>query len=134
MEHADRLDSGPIHVLIEHEVRILREGLASLLSQQPEVTVVTPVPNGTTHKEHQTGLADVVLLDAGIKLDAEALADRIQNLCRTWPSGRVIVLGVAESVSGILDWIEAGAGIYYASLWARERFSVYAAASRRLRT
>jgi len=112
MERTDRLGSGPIHVLIEHEVRIVREGLASLLSQQPEVTVINPVPHGTTHSQHQTGSADVVLLDAGIKLDAAALADRIQNLRRTWPSGKVIVLGVAESVSGILDWIEAGASGY----------------------
>ena len=112
MERTDRLGSGPIHVLIEHEVLILREGLASLLSQQPEVTVVTPVQNGTTHNQHQTGSADVVLLDAGIELDAEALADRIQDLCRTWPSGKVIVLGVAETANGILSCIEAGASGY----------------------
>ena len=112
MERADCLGSGPIQVLIVHEVRILREGLTSLLSQQPEVTVVTPASNGTTHKQHQGGSADVVLLDAGIGMDAEALAERIQNLGRTWPSGKVIVLGVAETASGILGCIEAGASGY----------------------
>ena len=112
MERADCLDSGPIQVLIAHEVRILREGLTSLLSQQPEVTVVTPALHGTTHKEHQNSSADVVLLDASNGMDAEALADRIQKFSRTWPSGKVIVLGVADTASGILGCIEAGASGY----------------------
>ncbi len=112
MDLADRLDSGPIQVLIAHDVRILREGLTSLLSQQPEVTVVTPAPHGTNHNQQQNGSADVVLIDAGIKMDVEALADRIQNLCRTWPSGKVIVLGVADTANGILGCIEAGASGY----------------------
>ena len=105
-------DSGPIQVLIAHEVRILAEGLTVLLSQQPEVTVVTPAPHGTPHKEHQNDSADVVLLGASVRMDAEALFDRIQKLSRTWPSSKVIVLGVAETASGILDCIEAGASGY----------------------
>ena len=105
-------DSGPIQVLIAHEVRILAEGLTVLLSQQPEVTVVTPAPHGATHIRHQNISADVVLLDANVRMDAEALSDRIQNLSRTWPSVKVIVLGVAETASGILGCIEAGASGY----------------------
>ncbi len=112
MERAEHLDSGPIRVLIVHESRITREGLASLLSQTPEVTVVTPAPHGNTDKENQGGSADVILLDASIRMDPEALADRIQKLSRTWPSGKVIVLGVAETASGILGCIEAGASGY----------------------
>ncbi len=112
MENGRSPNGKPIQVLIAHEVRILREGLTSLLSQQPEVTVVTPAPHGTTRKEHQNSSADVVLLDASIRMDAEPLADRIQKLIRTWPSSKVIVLGVADTASGILGCIEAGASGY----------------------
>ena len=112
MEKGRSPNSNPIQVLIAHEVRILREGLTSLLSQQPEVTVITPALHGTNHKARQGGSADVVLLDASNRMDAEALADQIENLSRAWPNGKVIVLGVAETPSGILSCIEAGASGY----------------------
>ena len=109
MECADHAEAGPIQVLIALEVRILREGLTALLSQQPEVTIVTPATNGTAPTEEQSCPADVVLIDAGIRMDSEALGNRIQNLSRTWPSVKVIAMGVAETENEILGCIEAGA-------------------------
>ena len=112
MERADGLDTGPIRVLIAHEVRILQEGLTALLSQQAGVIIVTLAPHGTTPTEHQNISPDVVLLDATIRMDAEALADRIHNLSRALPGVKVIVIGVAETASEMLGCIEAGASGY----------------------
>ena len=111
-ERADPLATKPVQVLIVHEVRLLHEGLTQLLREEPEVTVVGASPCGTTPARHQKCPADVVLLDASVRLDPEALGNKIQRFNRKWPLAKVIVMGITDSATEILGCIEAGASGY----------------------
>ena len=112
LELAGSLDRKPIQVIIAHEVRILHEGLTELLNQEPEVKIVAASPNGIGAASGQYYRADVVLLDAGVRMDSEALGNRIRRFSRKWPRVKVIVIGVADTASEIVGCIEAGASGY----------------------
>ena len=111
MDRAGCLDSGRIRVLVALEVRVLREGLASVLRRWPEMAIVEPSPGNDCLKEGPKGdSVDVVLLDV-IHLHA-TVVDRIRELRSTFSGAKVIVIGVREMAAEILACIEAGASGY----------------------
>ena len=63
MVHEDHLSSERIRVAIAHDVRVIRDGLASLLLQSTGLTVVELSPQEIGHKEEQQegSAVDVVL-------------------------------------------------------------------------
>ena len=97
-----------IRVLICHDVRVLREGLAGLLLNWPELTVVvtTEQNEGRAHLGTENTV-DIVLLDAGY--ETAELAERIQLTKIKFPDAKVIVVGGTEAANDILAGIEAGA-------------------------
>ncbi len=99
---------GKIRVLICHDVRVLREGLACLLLNWPELAIVeTPEQNGGQAHLGTEITADIVLLDTGCK--TVELAERIQLTKIKFPGAKVIVVGETEATNDILANIEAGA-------------------------
>jgi len=107
----NHLDSKRIRVGIAHEMRVLREGLAALLQQRPEMAVVdiTPVAEAQKHQKNRD-LVDLVLLD--VAGEDTAVADKIQEVKSRFGGAKVIVMGVSDSPSEILACIEAGALAY----------------------
>ena len=107
----DHPSSERIRVLIAHEVRVVREGLASLLLQSPELTVVEIRPEETGPEEKQDGSAvDVVLAVAWS--DVNAAAEQIQRIKNTFPKAKIVVIGVSGIENESLEYIEAGASGY----------------------
>ena len=111
MDQVRSFDSGRIRVGIAHEVRVLREGLAALLQQRPELAVIDITPPAEGEKLHKNdSLDDLVLLD--VAGEDTAVADKIQGAKSRFRGAKVIVMGVSDSPSEILDCIEAGALAY----------------------
>jgi DNA-binding NarL/FixJ family response regulator len=111
MVQLDHLSSERIRVLIAHEVRVVRDGLASLLLQSPGLTVVELPPHEAGVKEKQDGSAvDVVLAVAWS--DANAAADQVQKIKDTFPEAKIVIIGVSGTEKESLEYIEAGASGY----------------------
>jgi two-component system nitrate/nitrite response regulator NarL len=110
----ERSNSERIRVTIVHEVRVVRDGLASLLRRSPEFTVVDVLPEEIVHKEKQRGsaisAADVVL--AVSDWPTNRAKDEIQKIKSAFPDAKVVMIGVLGTENEILEFIEAGASGY----------------------
>jgi two-component system nitrate/nitrite response regulator NarL len=107
----DLKGSEKIRVVIQHDVRVVRDGIASLLGQSPGLAVVgLPRPETGSQEKQEGGGADVVL--AVSELAAGATADQIQKIKDTFPDAKVVVIGVLGTEKESLEYIEAGASGY----------------------
>lgn len=111
MTQEDQAGSKRIRVLIAHEVRLVRDGLASLLLKSPELAVVELPLEETKLKEKQDGGAvDVVLAVAWS--DINAAPGQIRRIKNALPGAKIVVIAVSETENESLEYIEAGASGY----------------------
>ena len=97
--------SGKIRVGVVHEVRVLREGLALLLRQWPDFSVV----------EIQQLPADDPELDLVLLCSfggGSGVGEEVRQAKRVSNNARLVVVGVSDSPAEILACIEAGASGY----------------------
>jgi two-component system nitrate/nitrite response regulator NarL len=100
-----------IRVLIAHEVRVVRESIASFLRQCPDLTVIAlPQPETGYKKPKDTLNIDVVLTIA--ELSDDAVAEQIQRIKEAFPGTKVVMIGVSGTASEYLGCIEAGTSGY----------------------
>ena len=99
---------GPIRVLIIHRNRLFRDGLAFVLAQQPNITVVRAVAElSAVLADLETLRPDVIIPDLRLP-GREGLGDT--RLIRgILPDVKVIMMGVTESESDVLACFDAGA-------------------------
>jgi DNA-binding NarL/FixJ family response regulator len=100
--------SRTLRVLIVSDVRVVQEGLHSVLAGQEEVDVVSTVD--TLHAREQNALLrpDVVLFDAARQDSVELLKDLVASA----PNSRVVAFGVKETDEEILALAAAGTAGY----------------------
>jgi two-component system nitrate/nitrite response regulator NarL len=111
MAQENHSSSEKIRVLIAHDVRVIHDGIASLLGQSPLLTVVELPQQETKSKEkHEGGAVDVVL--AFSELTTSATIDQIQKIKNTFPDTKVVIIGVLGTEKESLECIEAGASGY----------------------
>ena len=111
MTQEEHSSSEKIRVLITHEVRVIRDGLASLLRQSPGLTIVELPSEEIGYKGKQEGsTVDVVLAVSGLSVNTAA--DQIQKIKNTSPDARVVITGVLGTENESLEFIEAGASGY----------------------
>jgi two-component system, NarL family, nitrate/nitrite response regulator NarL len=97
-----------IRVAIIHRNRLFREGLAFVLSQQQNITVVTCTAEvSTIIVEIDKLLPDVMILDFS-QQERHGLQEARQ-LRENCPAAKLLMMGLTESESDILACIEAGA-------------------------
>ena len=107
----DKAGSEKVKVVIYHESRVVRKGIASLLLQSPDLTVIDLPTQETVPKKDREGRgADVVLLVS--ELTANLPADKIQNIKYTHPDAKIVVIGVSGTENESLEYIKAGASGY----------------------
>ena len=100
-----------IRVLAADDQRVVREGLAMLLSLLPDVEVVGTAADG----EEAVALAaatqpDVVLMDLRMpRLDGAAATRRLRDRC---PGAQIIVLTTYADDKSVIDALRAGARGY----------------------
>ena len=101
----------PIRILLVDDHRIVREGLASMLSTQPDMLVVGEAGTGAEAIAQVVRLQpDIVLLDLEMPdLDGVSVLERVRG---EFPGVRVIILTAYGSDERILDAVRAGAKGY----------------------
>jgi DNA-binding NarL/FixJ family response regulator len=100
-----------IRILIADDHRLLREGIRSLLKEEPDITVVGEAEDGRmavslTHHLHP----DVILMDIGMPL-LNGL-EAIRQIKRDHPEINVLVLTVHDNDEYYRQVLEAGASGY----------------------
>ena len=101
----------PIRILLVDDHRIVREGLASMLSTQPDMCVVGEAGTGTEAiAQALCLLPDIILLDLEMPdLDGVGVLERVRV---ELPNVRVIILTAYGTDERILDAVRAGAKGY----------------------
>jgi len=101
----------PIRILIIHRNRLFREGLAIVLAQQPNVTVVSTVAYASEILEELNLLRPtIVILDLCLP-GREGLAEA-RLIRRTYPEAKILMMGLTDLESDVLASIEAGVAGY----------------------
>ena len=100
-----------IRIFIADDNRLLREGLASMLAEINDITVVGMASSGKQAlNQIKQLLPEVALVDIGMP-DKDGL-DVTQTLHKDLPSVKVIILGMPDLTDEIMACIEAGAAGY----------------------
>lgn len=104
-----------IRVLIVDEVRLMRDAIASVLDGQPDISVAG-CASSVSQAIGRAQDCDLVLVNANLP------ANGAYRLARSFAPGsekraassrpRVVVLGLVESQTSIVRWVEAGAQAY----------------------
>lgn len=104
-----------IRVLIVDEVRLMRDAVASVLEDQPDISVAgcaTSVSQALRRAQD----CDLVLVNANLPANGAYRLTRSLSLGSDTVGGRkrprVVVLGLIESHTSIVRWVEAGAQAY----------------------
>lgn len=100
-----------IRVLLVDDQSLFREGLGTLLSVQPAITVVGEAANGEEGIQQALSLRpDVILMDLRMPvMDGVAATRRLRALL---PEARVIVLTTFDDDDSVFDGLRAGAAGY----------------------
>jgi len=101
----------PIRIFIADDNRLLREGLASMLVEIDDISVVGMASSGRQALEQiKQLLPEIALIDIGMP-DKDGL-DVTQELYKALPAVKVIILGMPDLTDEIMACIEAGAAGY----------------------
>ena len=104
-------NGGPekLRIGIVHHVRVLREGLITLLQGCPELEA-TDITEASESVSSHCNRVDIVLLNmAG---EVANIAERIQEAKRTCNNAKVVALGISDCSSEKVTCIEFGASAY----------------------
>jgi DNA-binding NarL/FixJ family response regulator len=104
-------DRAPIRILLVDDHLLLREGVAALLANQPDVQLVAEASNGREaieqFRRHQP---DITLMD--LQMPEMSGFDAMLAICETCPSARIIVLTTYAGDALALRALKAGARGY----------------------
>lgn len=100
-----------IRVIIAEDHNILREGLRSLLKDEPQINIVADAPNGKVLLDYlETTPADVVLMD--INMPVMNGVEATQIIASEFKNIKVLVLSMLDQVSYLNQLMNAGASGY----------------------
>ncbi|MEG4453403.1 response regulator transcription factor [Microcoleus sp. N9_A1] len=103
--------SNMIRVLIADDHAIMRQGLAALLEQEPDLTVVAKASNGqealTMFRQYQP---DVTLMD--VRMPQMDGVEAITALCTEFEAARIVVFTAYDGDEDIYRGLRAGAKSY----------------------
>jgi DNA-binding NarL/FixJ family response regulator len=97
-----------IRVLVKHDVRLICDGIESLLGQLDGLAVIKlPSAENMNKIKQEHSAVDVVL--AVSELANSAAADHIKRIKSAFPGAKVVIIGVSGTEKENLEYIEAGA-------------------------
>lgn len=96
-----------IPILIVEDNRLLRDGIASMLNEQPDIRVVAALGNSerTVATIRSTGPA-VVLLDLGLR--SQNSLQLVKTIRKTFGGMKVIVMDLVPMQSDVVAYVQAG--------------------------
>ena len=95
-----------IRILLVEDNPILREGIATMINGEADMTVVAASGGGTL-QDARNLKPHVVLMDIGLRSQNSMLV--AASLTRIFPDIRVIGMGLIPSQLDIVEWVKAGA-------------------------
>ena len=96
-----------IRVLIIHRNRLFRDGLAFVVAQQPNITVVRAVAElSAVLADLEMLRPDVIILD--FSLPSRTGFGEARQILGVHPHAKILMVGLGESECDVLDCIEAG--------------------------
>ena len=105
------MNTSPIRVMCVEDHRIVREGLALIINQEPDMTIVGACATGNEAVEmYRTAKPDVTLMD--LRLGATSGVDAIRAIRKDDPNARIIVLTMYEGDEDIFRAHQSGATTY----------------------
>jgi DNA-binding NarL/FixJ family response regulator len=105
------MKSPTIRVLCVDDHRIVRDGLALIISREPDMAVVASAANAPEAVvQFKAHLPDVTLMD--LRLGCTSGIQAIQAIRREYPDARIIVLTMYEGDEDIHQALAAGAATY----------------------
>jgi DNA-binding NarL/FixJ family response regulator len=113
MRRDDKLaaSGAPIRVLVADDHPVVRNGLAGVIAQQPELTLVAEAANGRQALERfREHLPDVVLMD--LRMPEMDGVSAIEAIRAEFPDARILALTTYEGDVDIHRALEAGARGY----------------------
>lgn len=100
-----------IRILLADDHPIVRDGLAAVIEDQPDMTVVAQAATGDVAAALALQLRpDVVLMD--LRMPGMGGVDAIRALRAQWPQARVVVLTTYDGDEDIYRALQAGARAY----------------------
>ncbi len=101
----------PIRILTVDDHAVLRDGIAALVAQEPDMVMVGEAANGAEAIEAFRRLApDVTLMD--LQMPGISGIDAITAICAEAPKARIIVLTTYEGDAQAVRALKAGASAY----------------------
>lgn len=105
------MEPGTIRVMCVEDHRIVREGLALIINQEPDMKIVGACATGDEAVSlYRTSKPDVTLMD--LRLGATSGVDAIKAIRKEDPNARIIVLTMYEGDEDIFRAHQAGATTY----------------------
>ena len=105
------MSSAPVRLLCVDDHRIVREGIALILSREPDITVVaTAATADEAVSEFKRHLPDITLMD--LRLGDKSGIDAIREIRREYPTARIVVLTMYQGDEDIHRALSAGATTY----------------------
>jgi two-component system, NarL family, response regulator len=103
--------AGPTRILIVDDHPLLREGIAALVSGEPDMTLVAECSNGREAiQAFRTHRPDVTLMD--LQMPEISGVDAISAIRGEFPDARIIVLTTYSGDVQVLRALQAGARAY----------------------
>lgn len=101
----------PIRILTVDDHAVLRDGIAALVAQEPDMVMVGEAANGAEAIEAFRRLGpDVTLMD--LQMPGMSGIDAISAICAEAPKARIIVLTTYEGDAQAVRALKAGASAY----------------------
>jgi len=95
-----------LRLLIIEDNPVLREGMAALFSQRPDLAVVTSSDSGLDAQNARHANPDVVLVDLGLRYQASLRV--VETVKKASPSAAVILMDLLPVQEDIVEFVRAG--------------------------
>ena len=104
-------NSTPVRLLCVDDHRIVREGIALILSREPDITVVATASTAEEAVlEFRRHRPDITLMD--LRLGGSSGIDAIREIKKEYPTARIVVLTMYQGDEDIHRALSAGAATY----------------------
>lgn len=95
-----------IRVLLIEDNRLLREGIAAMLNDQPDIRAVAATGNGDALEQAQKLKPQVVLLDLGLR--SQNSLRIVESIKARFPKTEVVVMDLIPVQADVVDFVKAG--------------------------
>ena len=95
-----------IKVLLIEDNRLLREGIAKMLSAEADMKVVSSSGNGDAYEKARAFVPEVVLLDLGLKNQNSLTV--VASIRKQFPETHVVVMDLVPAHAEVAEFVRAG--------------------------